>query len=471
MIAHAPSPGQAAEASPAPAAVDRTPPGPAPHGPDDALFADVAERFGTPVYVYDAGVMATHFRRLRERLHPALEIFYSLKANPNVSVCGALRALGANAEVSSLAELRTATAAGVPPHDVLFLGPGKSRSELVACLEVGVRAIIVESFGELALVDEIAAASGRTARVVLRVNPSFAVKGSGLTMGGKPRQFGIDEQQLLDRPGTCADLRAVHVMGVQVYMGTRILTESTVVENTRRIFDLAERIAAHLGFPLELVDVGGGLGVAYFERESDLDVDVLTEHLNPVVEEFAAAHPATTLVMELGRYLVATCGTYVARVRYVKESMGERFAVADGGTNHHMAAVGIGSFVKRNFPVRLVGRESTAEEVPWNVTGPLCTPNDTIGKAVALPSDVGPGDLVAVDRSGAYGPSASPVNFLSHGHPAEVLVVDGEPLLVRRADTVDDLLSHQVFHDVTDRVAPAGAPEPAPAGRRVPAPA
>ncbi|MCB7135520.1 diaminopimelate decarboxylase [Cellulosimicrobium marinum] len=432
-------------------------------------FAALAERFGTPLYVYDADELTRNFRELRERLHPAMSIFYSLKANPNVSVCGLLHTLGANAEVSSLVELRTALAAGVAPQDVLFLGPGKSRGELEACLELGVRAVVVESVGELRLLDGLAQEAGTTARVVLRVNPSFQVKGSGLTMGGKPRQFGIDEQQILDTPEAFRDLAAVRVVGVQAYMGTRILDESTIVENTTRIFELAERLAAHVGFPLELVDVGGGLGVAYFERERDLDVQVLTDAINPVVEEFAARHPGTDLVMELGRYLVATCGSYVARVRYVKESMGERFAVADGGTNHHMAAVGIGSFVKRNFPMRMVGRDSTAEAVAWNVTGPLCTPNDTIGKAVALPADLAPGDLVAVDRSGAYGATASPVHFLSHGYPAEVLVTDGDAYLVRRPDTVEDLLGNQVFHDLSDRVervapgvrAAAGEPEPA----------
>lgn len=417
-------------------------------------LATLAERFGTPLYVYDGDVLAENYRALRERLHPAMGIFYSLKANPNVSVCGLLRSLGANAEVSSLAELRTALAAGVEPQDVLFLGPGKSRAELTACLETGVRAIIVESIPELRIVDELAAATGRPARVVLRVNPSFSVKGSGLTMGGKPRQFGIDEEQLIDAPNLCADLTTVRIVGVQVYMGTRILDASTIVENTTRIFELAERLAERLGFPLELVDVGGGLGVAYFERERDLDVEVLTAGLNPVIESFAQAHPGTDLVMELGRYLVAVGGSYVTRVRYVKESMGERFAVADGGTNHHMAAVGIGSFVKRNFPIRLVGRRTEADIVPWNVTGPLCTPNDTIGKAVPLPVDLAPGDLVVVDRSGAYGATASPVHFLSHGYPAEVLVHGDRALLVRCADTPESLLAPQVFHDLTERVAP-----------------
>ncbi|TDD11072.1 type III PLP-dependent enzyme [Nonomuraea deserti] len=404
-------------------------------------IGELAEHFGTPLYVYDGDALRQQFEDLRARLHSRLEIFFSLKSNPNVSICTVLGSLGARAEVSSLAELATALRAGIASDDILFLGPGKSEQELRACLTERVHAIVCESFGELELIDRLAAEYGVRAPVVLRVNPGFAVKGSKLTMGGKPRQFGIDEDQLLGAPDLCERHANVRVAGIQTYMGTRILSEDVVAENTRMILDLAERLSAKLGFPLDLVDVGGGLGVAYFDGERDLDVDVLAGLLNPMIEEFTARNPATRMVMELGRYLTAPSGIYVVRVRYVKTSMGERFAIADGGTNHHMAAVGIGSFVKRNFPVRLLSR-SAEPTGPWTVTGPLCTPNDTLAKAVVLP-DLRPGDLLGVLRSGAYGPSASPVLFLSHGHPAEVLVIDGESRLIRERDGVDDLLRQQ----------------------------
>ncbi|MCW5253534.1 type III PLP-dependent enzyme [Streptomyces sp. SHP 1-2] len=406
----------------------------------------LAEEFGTPLYLYDGAVLRAQFDGLRSRLHPALEMFLSLKANPNVSVCALLHSLGARAEVSSMAELVTALRAGVPAHDIIFLGPGKSREEIDACLAEGVLAVVVESFGELELVDELAAARGVVAPVALRVNPSFSVKGSGLTMGGKPRQFGIDEEQLLAAGDLAERHPHVRLMGVHTYLGTRILNEDVIVENSARVLDLAERVSARLGFALELVDIGGGLGVGYFEKERDLDPEVLTQGLNPLIETFTRAHPGTRLLLELGRYLTAPAGTYVVRVRYVKTSMGENFAVADGGTNHHMAAVGIGSFVKRNFPMRLLNRLDEPADQPWVVTGPLCTPNDTIGKNVLLPP-VRVGDLIGVDRSGAYGPTASPVFFLSHGYPAEVLVDGGRAHLVRDRDTTDDLLGRQHRYD------------------------
>ncbi|MEU4442296.1 type III PLP-dependent enzyme [Actinosynnema sp. NPDC050801] len=409
-------------------------------------ITEIAERYGTPLYLYDGDELESRVDGLKELMHPRLEFFFSLKSNPNIGVLSVLHARGARAEVSSMVELVTARRAGVDPADIIFLGPGKSADELAACLDEGVYAIVCESFGELALIDEFAGLRGLRAPVALRVNPSFSVKGSGLTMGGKPRQFGIDESQLFASEDLVARHPNVRFMGVQVYMGTRILSEEAVAENTERIFELADRLADHLGIPLDLVDIGGGLGVAYFDGERDLDLGLLAARVNPIIEEFADRHPGTRLVMELGRYLTATSGTYVVRVRYVKESMGERFAVADGGTNHHMAAVGIGSFVKRNFPMRVLNRVDEPATESWHVTGPLCTPNDTLGKKVDLPP-VRPGDLVGVLRSGAYGPTASPVLFLSHGYPAEVLVHGGRAHLVRSRDETEDLLRHQHLPD------------------------
>lgn len=412
------------------------------HRVQGLAIADLAATYGTPMYLYDGDSLRAQFTGLREHLHPALEMFFSLKANPSLSVCALLRSLGARAEISSMTELITAARAGVSSYDTIFLGPGKSRTELAACIDAGLYAIVCESLEELALIDEIARERGTSVPVMLRVNPSFAVKGSGLTMGGKPRQFGIDEQVLFDQVDLAKSVPSVRLIGVHVYMGTRILDESVIAENTRRILDLAERVAAHVGFALDVVDIGGGLGVAYFDGERDLDPRLVASHLNPLIEEFTVRYPTTRLIMELGRYLTAPSGTYVVAIRYTKTSMGENFAVADGGTNHHMAAVGIGSYVKRNFPMALLARDGEGPAEPWNVTGPLCTPNDTIGKGVPLPA-LRSGDLVGVLRSGAYGPTASPVHFLSHGYPAEVLVDRGRAHLIRRRDTPDDLLRPQ----------------------------
>lgn len=410
-------------------------------GMQDGRFEELAARYGTPLYVYDSAVLAAQFGRLRDALNPGLEFFFSLKANPNVAICARLAGLGARAEVSSLTELLTASRAGVRPENIIFLGPGKSVEELQACLDRRIYAIVCESLDELPLIDSLARAAGVVAPVALRVNPNFTVKGSGLTMGGRPRQFGIDEDELMRQTGLSTRYPCVRLMGVHVYMGTRILDPGVIADNSRRVLELAERLSARLDFPLELVDVGGGLGVAYFDNERDLDVDLLAGLLNPVLDEFRPRHPRTRLVMELGRYLTAPAGIYVVRVRYLKTSLGQRFAITDGGTHHHMAAVGIGSYVKRNFPIRLL-RAAVGQAQPWQVTGPLCTPNDTLAKQVMLPP-LRAGDLLGVLRSGAYGPTASPVQFLSHGYPAEVLVHDGQSFLVRDRDRPEDMMRRQ----------------------------
>jgi diaminopimelate decarboxylase len=405
---------------------------------------DLAERFGTPLFVYDADELAAQYRGFRSELDDSVDIFYSMKANPNVAVCQVLHRLGAGAEVSSIVELATAQRAGVPAERIIFLGPSKSTEELRACARGEAGLLVAESLAELDQYDALVAETGNDARqVLLRVNPEFSVKGAGLTMGGKPRQFGIDEAELMACGPLTGRWPRLRVVGIQAYMGTRILSESVITANTERIFELAERLTQHLGIPMEKVDIGGGLGVAYFDGERDLDPVLLAKGLNALVRAFHERNPHTRVLMELGRYLTATAGTYVVRVRYVKESFGEPFAVADGGTNHHMAAVGIGSFVKRNFPVALVNRDAPPDERPWNVSGPLCTPNDLLVKKAALPR-LRPGDLIGVARSGAYGPSASPGLFLSHGFPAEVLVMGGDAHLVRRRDTVDDLLDKQI---------------------------
>ncbi|MBP2706800.1 type III PLP-dependent enzyme [Microbispora sp. RL4-1S] len=412
---------------------------------------DLADRFGTPLYVYDAEVLADAYTELRRRLHPAVDIFYSAKANPNVSVCAVMRSLGAGLEVSSLAELATARWAGTAPDDVIFLGPGKSEEELRACLEYGIAAVVCESLEELETLDRLSP-PGR--RVLLRVNPAFTTKGARLSMGGKPRQFGIDHEMLLGSGSALRALRNVRVAGIHAYMGTRILDADGVVQNTAGILAAARELSAELGFPLETVDIGGGLGIAYFENEKDLDLDRLTDGVNAVVGEFAAEHPGCRVIMELGRYLAGRCGMYVVRARYVKRSKGEWFVVTDGGMNHHMAAVGVGSFVKRNFPIRSIDRHGELADRMYTVTGPLCTPDDVLGRRVALP-EVRPGDLIGVERSGAYGPTSSPVLFLSHGYPAEVLVSGATAHLVRHRDTVGDLLGRQVLVDP-----PAPGPDP-----------
>jgi diaminopimelate decarboxylase len=412
-------------------------------------LSQIAEQFGTPLYVYDSEVMIASYQELRDSLPPSVDIFFSLKANPNLSVCALFGSLGAGAEVSSLAELTTALRAGVKPADIIFVGPGKTDEELRACLRARVHAVVCESAAELQRLEELAGreaeaghlTEGDRQRAMLRINPDFSVTGAGLSMGGKPRQFGIDLAAAASLGPALSRLRYVQVTGIHAYLGTRFLDAADIVRNTARILAMAQDLARRLAIPLSTVDVGGGLGVAYFDGEKDPDLSALAAGLREVIP--TAQDASRRLIMETGRFLTATAGTYVVRVLDVKESMGETFVITDGGTNHHMAAVGLGSFVKRNFPVvALNGCTEDGQAPPYTVCGPLCTPEDVIARRVRLPR-LSVGDLIGLQRSGAYGSTASPGLFLSHGYPAEVMVHEGRAHLIRVRDGVDDLLSKQ----------------------------
>lgn len=413
----------------------------------DHDFEKISEKFGTPLYLYDGNIIKRNFKHLSKNLHPSLEIFYSLKANPNMSIFYLLHSLGARAEVSSMAELMTVLKCGTNPKNIIFLGPGKSIEEIEMCVSQDIYSIVCESKQEMEIVNKIAKHQNKMVNIALRVNPSFSVRGARLSMSGKSSQFGIDEEQLPDVIETIMTRYSyLHLQGFQTYMGTRILDEEVILENTRKILESADRFAKKYGIALEMVDIGGGLGVPYFDKETSLDIEKLGHGLTSLIEGFREKYPNTRLIMELGRYLTAESGIYMIKTRYIKESRGEKYIVADGGTNHHMAAVGIGSFVKRNFPIRSLSNLTGDRTTPYNISGPLCTPNDTIGKSVMLPKTK-TGDLIGILNSGAYGPSASPILFLSHGFPAEVLYYQGNYRLIRSRDTVDSMLKNQILYE------------------------
>jgi diaminopimelate decarboxylase len=408
-------------------------------------FSEIAEQHGTPCYVYDADVIKETYQRVRGALDENIQLFYSLKPNPNISVIGLLHSLGAGAEVCSLGELRSALAAGVPAGKILMTGPGKSMAELTELVTLGVRAIICESFAELRHIDSIAERLGKRPQVLLRINPAHGVVGGRLTMAGRSRQFGIDEAIALGATTTVADHPHVDIIGVQVYTGTRILDAEVIVQNTERALDVAGKVAERLGIDVRMVDLGGGIGLAYFEGESDPDEATFVSGINRATRAFRADHPNAIVAMEPGRYLVGTSGTCVLRVRYVKESRGDRYAVTDGGSNLNMSAIGLGTYVKRNFPTVLLSADRPLDG-KWSVTGPLLTPTDVLTKQAEMPA-LYPGDLIGIQRMGAYGPTASIAYMNGQGYPAEVMVLDGVAHLIRERDTSDDLLRKQILID------------------------
>ncbi|MEM8948031.1 MAG: type III PLP-dependent enzyme [Pseudomonadota bacterium] len=392
---------------------------------------DLAERFGTPLFVYDAGIFRRNLQRLRHAVGARVDVHYSVKANPNPDVISLFAAEGAGLEIASAAEYLRAIKAGGTPERIVFAGPGKGADELDFVIERGIGEIHLETDIELETVAEIGERQGLTVPVGLRVNPAAAAQGGAMRMGGKPAPFGFDEERLPDMIAEVRRRPTLDFKGIHLFAGTQILDADVLATQWRHGLELAVRLQEELGVSIETIDLGGGLGVPYFKGEQSLDLARLEILAKPLFAAVAESLPDTRIILEPGRYMTANAGVYLARTRAVKHSREQIYAVIDGGMHHHLAASGnLGQVIKKDYPILLAERLDAAPEITASVVGPLCTPLDTLGRKVALPMPE-TGDLVAVLQSGAYGLSASPVGFLSHPMPAEVLADQGEARLIR----------------------------------------
>ena len=381
----------------------------------------LAERVGqTPFYAYDRSLIAARIAAVRLVLPPGVRLHYAIKANPMAALVGFLCPLVDGMDVASAGELKLALDAGADPLSIGFAGPGKRAAELRQAVASGVL-LHVESARELQLLAKAAQDLGMPARVALRINPDFELRGAGMHMGGGAKPFGIDAEQVP------AMLRSMHQDGVvfegfHAYPGSQNLRGEVIAESLRRTVDMVLRLAQDAPAPVRYVNLGGGWGIPYFPGERRLDLAPVAEALAQATARLAQGLPAAELVLELGRYLVGEAGIYVARVLDRKVSRGQVFLVTDGGMHHHLAASGnFGQVIRRNYPVAIGNRLQLAERESASVVGPLCTPLDVLADKLEL-AVAQPGDLVVVFQSGAYGATASPQTFLGHPACVEVLV-------------------------------------------------
>lgn len=400
----------------------------------------LAQRHGSPVFIYDCGVMEGKLRALRAALCDAFEIFYSVKANPNIAILNRFVRLGCGLEVASAGELQLALDSGCSPDRILFAGPGKTIDELRVAVDHKIGEIHIESLLEATRISDLARMRGIRVPVAVRVNPGNDVQGGAMRMGGKSSPFGVDEEKLdpllefLDAdPG-------LDFCGIHIFSGTQILDCGVLLAQYQRCVEIAQRAARRIGRPLRTVDFGGGLGIPYFHGEKELDLQGLRSGIASCLDSWRNAPElqGARLVVEPGRFLVGESGIYIARITDIKESRGKKFLVLDGGMNHHLAASGnLGQTIKRNSPIALAQKLDRACEERVDLVGPLCTPLDTLGRDVLLPkADVG--DIVAILQSGAYARSASPLAFLSRNAPAEVWIDNGRDFVIRRAGNPQD---------------------------------
>lgn len=382
----------------------------------------LAARVGaTPFFAYDRNLLDSRVDRLRSALPGGVQLSYAMKANPMPAVVQHLAGRVDRLDVASAQEMKVALDTGVRANRVSFAGPGKTPAEIRQAVAAGIL-VEVESVTEIERVIGAGCELGVTPTIAFRVNPDFAVKGSGMRMGGGPQQFGIDAEQV---PDVLRRFRSsgLDISGFHVFAGSQNLNAATIGEAQRRTVDLVSDLAEHLTTPVRYLNLGGGFGIPYTEKDQPLDLDIVAANLQellcgPISERL----PDATPVIELGRYIVGECGIYVTRVIDRKVSRGRTYLVVDGGMHHQLAASGnFGQAIRRNYPLVVGNRLETPPDENATVVGCLCTPLDLLGDDVALPP-VAIDDLIVVFQQGAYGLTASPTAFLGHPAPIEVLI-------------------------------------------------
>ncbi|KAF7598663.1 MAG: pyridoxal-dependent decarboxylase, exosortase A system-associated [Candidatus Dactylopiibacterium carminicum] len=380
----------------------------------------LASELGTPFYAYDRAVIDTRIAALCAALPDTVKLHYAIKANPMPALVQYMAGRVDGLDVASGGELAIALASGMAPAEISFAGPGKREAELEAAVRAGVL-LNVESAREVELLAGLSQRLSLPARVAVRVNPDFELKSSGMKMGGGPKAFGIDAEAvpaLLARIGTLG----LNFEGFHLFAGSQNLRSEAIVEAQQLSYALALRLAEHVPTPIRTLNLGGGFGIPYFPGDTPLALGAIEENLAALAERSSRELPGAGLVIELGRYLVGEAGVYVCRVIDRKISRGQVFLVCDGGLHHHLAASGnFGQLIRKNYPVLIANKAGAEVTENTTVVGPLCTPLDILAERLEL-AVAGPGDLVAVLQSGAYGFSASPRSFLGHPDPCEVLL-------------------------------------------------
>jgi diaminopimelate decarboxylase len=393
--------------------------------------ARLAARFGTPAYVYDLARIRAAHTDLRAALPEPSSLYYSLKANPHPRLIEELAGAGCLAEASSPGEVDAALAAGLAPGDVLLTGPGKSEAVVRHALRRGVTRYSVDSPVDLRRVGALAAEHGVAARCLLRVNADEPVPGMGLAMTGTASQFGADASWVLREPYLFRGHAGARVVGLHLFMGTNLLDEDTLLAQ----FEVGTALAATLGprlGALQEVDLGGGFGTPFARAGRRPVFRTLAARLSRLLDDrlpgWRRGEPRISF--ESGRYLTGSSGTLLAQVVDVKRSKGELFVILDTGVHHLGGMSGL-----RRLPPASVQLEPVetrpGEPVEWTAVGPLCTPLDALNRNLSLPEPL-VGDLVTVPNVGAYGLTASLIDFLGHLPPVEVFHDGGRVVAASR---------------------------------------
>jgi diaminopimelate decarboxylase len=405
---------------------------------DDTSLVEIAQHIGTPCYVYSGSLIRGRHAELSAAFHGYPHaLHYALKANSTLALLRLLRSLGADADANSIGEIDVALRAGYTPAQIVFTGVGKTRDELERAVGLGLKAINAESAGELDRIDQIARAQGTRARVALRVNPDVdAGSHPHISTGLKRNKFGVpvsDARALLNTMQTRGGLE---IVGVHFHLGSQM----TTLDPLRRAADTLVGLVKELqqdGLPLEHVDLGGGLGIDYKGEAAGAGGSAVPDAVSYAAVLLSAARSTgLSLIVEPGRTMVGSSGVLLSRVVDIKPAPeGRQFVVIDASMTELIRPALYGAY-HRILPVR---QNSGAREIVADIVGPVCETSDTFGVERTVPAPQ-VDDLVAIMDAGAYGIVMSS-NYNRRPMPPEVLVDGGEWKVIRRRQTVDDMLA------------------------------
>jgi diaminopimelate decarboxylase len=397
---------------------------------DGVSLSAIAERVGTPVYVYTAAEIRSRFRDIDEAFHGYPHaLHYALKANSTFAIAALLKTLGSAADANSVWEIDLARRAGFEPKDIVFTGVGKSTSELECAVPLGLKAINVESAGELSRIETIAERLGRPVRVAVRVNPDIdAQSHPHISTGLKINKFGIDVAAAHALFASLTSRSFLKLVAVHVHIGSQITSLAPLRGAARFVAGLTTELQRS-GHRLEYVDVGGGLGISYDGK----NVVSPGDYVEALVDEVRPT--GLPIVVEPGRSLVGPASVLIARILDIKpRTASSDFAVIDAGMTELMRPALYNAF-HRIEPVQ--PRPGALHQ--YEIVGPVCESSDVVGRDRMLPP-LAAGDLVAIRDTGAYG-SAMASNYNRRPLPAEVMVDQSEWRVIRRRQTIDDMLS------------------------------
>lgn len=400
---------------------------------EDVPVAQIAEQFGTPCYIYSQQTLERHWNAMEavfaKQPH---RICYAVKANGNLALLKLLAQLGAGFDIVSGGELARVIASGADPQKIVFSGVGKTTTEIQQALAVGIGVFNVESLPEIHRINEIAASMGKVAAVAVRINPDInAHTHPYISTGLAHNKFGIDKNEVIAVYKTIQQLPAVKAVGMACHIGSQILELTPFAEALSCVLQLVTALKKE-NIILQHVDVGGGLGVCY-DKETPPSLEEYATTLYTTLQQ-QAPYPLE-LWLEPGRVLIANAAILVSKVEYLKETAAKTFAILDAGMTDLVRPALYDAHHKIIAVKKLLQKE-----IEVDLVGPVCESSDFLGKSRLLA--INPGDLIAVRSVGAYGFSMGS-HYNARPRCAEILVYKDDVQLIRRRETIDDLLSHE----------------------------